>query len=190
MRPLSLGLLLCALPLAACGDDGSDSGTDPVGTTTTTEPDTSTTAGEGSSSGDAVDGSSSSGGAASSSSDASTTTGVAEDPNYPRPDGGSCEGDAVPVALPGAEVCAPFCSGPEEPCPAGETGDAPGVCTPFMGDGGSGDACDDMTPCPMNEVCDAGTCVDVAFWACQLVCDMGQTCPDSMSCSGFGTCGY
>ena len=84
-----------------------------------------------------------------------------------------------------------MCTGADDACRMPATGDAVPQCTPFLGAGGSGDPCDAMTPCGAPEVCGPeGSCGEVAFWACQLACDAGQSCPDGMSCSGFGTCGY
>ncbi|MCA9707245.1 MAG: hypothetical protein KDK70_15440 [Myxococcales bacterium] len=184
------GALACICLLLACGDDeGSDTAmvTGPVSTGDPTST-TGTTSEDGSTSGSA-DGST--GGTTAGSSDGGSTTGAAEDPSYPMPDGGNCSGGTAPVMLPGAEICAPFCTGRADACPAAASGDAPPVCTPFLGNGGSGDPCDEMTPCAMGEACSPeGTCGDVAFWACQLACTDGETCPDGMICSGIGTCGY
>lgn len=191
-RSSSLALILLLAPLvAACGDDSAgDTGvaTGPVASTgagSSTTADTS----EGSTSTGAPE--DSTGSTAAPTSDADSTTGSASDPTYPPPNAGVCPDGTVPVLLPGAELCAPFCAGETDPCPEAASGDAATRCTPFAGQGGSGDACDELTPCPAGETCSAeGSCSDVAFHACQLFCDMGQTCPEGMACSGIGTCGY
>ena len=113
------------------------------------------------------------------------------DPTYPIPTGGNCPDNTVNVTLPGAEVCAPFCNGEGDACPAAATGDATSTCTPFAQAGGSEDPCEDSSTCPMGEACSVeGTCVSVAFWACRLLCDAGETCPDTMTCAGGLSCGY
>ncbi len=185
---LFVGALALVFSLPGCGDDTS--GDDGPATTLTSDGSTSTPmTSEGSSSTDAPG--SSSGAADTTTGGAGESTGAAEDPEYPMPDGGTCGGGTAPVVLPGAEVCSPFCSGSEDPCPAASSGDAPAECTPFLGDGGSGDPCGDGMPCAGAEACGMdGTCGEVAFWACQLICGDGQACPDGMVCSGIGTCGY
>lgn len=191
----ALALLLVS-PMLACGDDGgTETGaeTAPVASTSEGSSSTGAATGSSSSSGDPSSGSlddTSTTAAASSSSDDGNTTGPAEDPTYPAPDAGACPDGTLPVMLPGAEICAPFCGGPDDVCPPAATGDATPLCTPFAGQGGSGDACDDATPCPDGETCSEGACVEIAFYACQLSCVMDEACPDGMACSGFATCGY
>jgi len=193
--PLPFALVLASLA-AACGDDGGNDDandtaaqTGTVGSTgdgsTSTGTD-STSTGSGSSTA-AVDSTSTSSDATSSD---DGTTGPGGDPAYPPPDGGECPDGFLPVTLPGAEICAPFCGGPDDACPTAATGDAMPQCTPFAGPGGSGDACDDATTCPDGETCNDGACAQIAFFACQLLCGMGETCPDGMECSGIATCGY
>lgn len=188
--------LLLASPGLACGDDGTtDTGaeTNPVASTSEGTSSTGAATGTSSSGGDTSSGSlddtGSTTAAASSSSDGNTT-GSAEDPTYPAPDAGACPDGTLPVTLPGAEICAPFCGGPDDVCPPAATGEALPQCTPFAGNGGSGDPCDDATPCPDGETCTEGACVTIAFFACQLSCAMDETCPDGMACSGIATCGY
>jgi hypothetical protein len=120
-----------------------------------------------------------------------STTGVPEDPSYPAPDGsGACPNETAPIQFPGASVCAPFCAGADAACPPAASGDAVPTCTPFADEGGSGTPCRTHDECPGEEACDpAGTCVAVAFWACRLVCDAGETCSDGMTCAA-GACGY
>jgi len=189
-RQLCIALLLCA---PACGDDGDaeqSSGTTAVGPAT----DDATSAAS-STSGAADEGSSSddggSSGLASSSGEASSSGGDVADPSYPPIDGGMCEGGTAPVMLPDASLCAPFCTGRADTCRDAASGDAPAQCTPFLDMQGSGDPCDAKTPCTAPEECGTeGTCGEVAFWACQLVCGGGEACPDGMHCSSIGTCGY
>ncbi len=193
---LALTLVL-ASPALACGDDeGTDTGADTTplpgtseGSTSTGDASTSTGADASTSSTTAsVDGTSST--TAAESSEGDSTTGSDEDAASPQPDGGACPDGFLPVSLPGAEICAPFCGGPDDACPVAATGDAAPQCTPFAGKGGSGDPCDDATTCPNGETCNDGACTAIAFHACQLFCAMGETCPDAMECSGIGTCGY
>lgn len=187
-------LALASLP-AACGDDGGETeaettpgiSTGPA-TSTTGEPDassTSTATPDDTSTGMLDE---STGSTAAATDD--TTGGPTGDPTYPPIVGGTCPQGTLPVTLPGTQLCAPFCGGPDDVCPPAATGDAMPQCFPFAGEGGSGAACDDVTPCPDGETCDDGACVEVAFYACQLLCPMGVTCPDDMACSGIGTCGY
>lgn len=187
------GPLACLCLLLACGDDdGGDEGgvTGPAGSSGPSASSTDTTA-AGSSSGPADSSSSGVGPGSSGSSGEGSTTGTASDPVYPQPDGGACPGNTFPVTLPQSEICAPACTGRGDACPAAATGDAPAQCTPFLSNGGSGDPCDEVTPCGAGEACDAGgMCVEVAFWACQLVCAGGESCPDGMVCNGIQTCGY
>lgn len=192
--PALLALALASLA-PACGDDEGETGattttsTTPPTSSTTDDPDGSTTAAPTT---DAPTTTTTADPSTTAVDDtAASTTGPTGDPIYPPPDGGSCPNGTVPVVLPGASLCSPFCAAVDDPCPMAATGDAPAQCIPFAGMGGSGDPCDDVTPCPMGEACgDDGTCFTVAFWACQLLCDAGQICPDDMSCSGIGTCGY
>lgn len=191
LRSASLALVVASS--AACGDDGGSGGQETGPAASTSDGSTSTGEGSTSSSGEGsttavVDGSTSTAGGATIGDD--TTTGSAGDPAYPPIVGGGCPEGALPVALPGAELCAPFCAGPGDPCPTAQSGDASPECTPFAGQAGSGQACDAGTPCPDGETCNEGTCADVAFYACQLLCTMGEACPDAMVCSGIGTCGY
>ncbi|MEM6989742.1 MAG: hypothetical protein AAF721_04575 [Myxococcota bacterium] len=193
-----IGSVLATAPLAACGDDG---GSDPVASTASMTL-TSSESGDESSTGAAAESSSdgtpgtTSGtttDAADSTSDtaAPTTGGAVEDPVYPRPVGMMCDGGQAPLTLPGGSVCAPFCTGEADACPAGGSGDATPSCTPFEEPGGSGMACRDSSTCPGDEACGfEGTCVTVAFWACRLLCDGGETCPDGMTCTAIGSCGY
>jgi hypothetical protein len=184
----------CALVLACGGDDGGDDdgvvetgGTLSLSSTeTSTSSDTSSgSLDDGTSDDDTTTTAESTGGADES------TTGAAEDPSYPQPDdAGSCPNGTAPILLPGASVCGPFCEGPDAPCPAGSSGDAMPVCTPFDEKGGSGTPCRTHDDCPDGEACDPdGTCVAVAFWACRLLCDAGQACSDGMTCAA-GACGY
>ena len=184
---------------AACGDDGGGGATTitPAGTSTdaSTGASTSSTtdATQASESSTGVGSESSTGGSGSSESSGSgSSTGtIAGDPAYPPVEGGACPGDAAPTQLPGGSICAPFCRGDGAKCPAAATGDAAATCTPFERDGGSGDPCETHATCPRGEACGLeDTCVAVAFWACQLVCDGGQTCPDDMTCTTIGACGY
>jgi hypothetical protein len=193
LRSLALAL---ALPLLApaCGDDGgggetgAETGPPPGGTS---EGSSSTGAGSSSTGADTSTGSvDSTGSTAPASSDDGSTTGPTGDPAYPPPVGGACPDGTLPVNLPGTEICAPFCDGLDDECPAAATGNAVGQCTPFAGAGGSGDPCDDATPCPDGETCNDDACAEIAFFACQLLCAMGETCPDGMECSGIATCGY
>jgi len=186
---LLVGALALVFSIPGCGDDSG--GEEGPATSLTSDGATSTPmTSEGSSSTDSAPGSSS-GAADTTTTGEGQSTGAAEDPAYPMPDGGTCDGGTAPVVLPGAEVCSPFCSGTGDPCPAASSGDAPAECTPFLGDGGSGDPCSEDMPCSGTEACGMdGTCGEVAFWACQLVCIDGQACPEGMTCAGFGTCGY
>lgn len=191
---LALTLLLVA-PALACGDDGgNDTGaeTSPVASTSEGTSSTGAATDTSSTGGDTSSGSldSTSTTAAASSSDDGSTTGATEDPAYPAPDAGTCPDGTLPVTLPGAEICAPFCGGPDDACPPAATGEALPLCTPFAGAGGSGTACDDATPCPDGETCSEGNCFEIAFFACQLSCAMDEACPDGMACSGIATCGY
>jgi len=185
--------------LACGGDDGSDSS----GAVTTIGAGSNTTGGStsgeaessGDSTGEAESGGTSTGGADTSTGGADSSSGgsggAMGDPTYPTPTAGECPDNTVNVTLPGAEVCAPFCTGEGDACPAAATGDATPVCTPFAQAGGSEDPCDDSSTCPMGEACSVeGTCVAVAFWACRLLCDQGETCPDTMMCAGALSCGY
>ena len=188
MRPFA-GILLCTL--VACGgdDDGDTQGTASTTLTTASESSSSTDASTstiGSSSEE-----SSTAIADSSSSEASSSSGGApEDPEYPPPDGTACPPDFAPIELPGGSVCAPFCAGPDAPCPAPSSGDATPVCTPFEGKGGSGLPCTTHDECTEAEACGVmDTCVAVAFWACRLECDAGQTCSEGMTCAG-DACAY
>lgn len=188
---LALALLL-ASPTLACGDDGgTEMGAETTPVASTSEGTSSTGAATSTSSGGTSSGSldDTSTTAAASSSDDGNTTGPAGDPTYPAPDAGTCPDGTLPVMLPGATLCEPFCGGPDDACPPAATGDATPVCTPFAGDMGSGDACDDATPCSDGETCTDGACVEIAFYACQLSCDMDETCPDGMECTGVA-CGY
>lgn len=120
-----------------------------------------------------------------------TTGGVVGDPEYPQPQDMNCAGGLAPLTLPGGSVCAPFCTGEGDACPSAATGDAMASCTPFEERGGSGTPCRDSDGCLGDEACGLdGTCIAVAFWACRLLCDAGQTCPDSMSCGAIGSCAY
>lgn len=197
LRLASVPLTLALASLVACGDDGgSESGaeTTPATSTsptssTTAEPETSTTdASTGGTTATLDDDTGTT--AAATSDDGTTATGPTGDPMYPPIVDGMCPQGTLPVMLPGSQLCAPFCNGPDDACPPGFTGDAEPACLPFAGPGGSGDACDDATPCPNGETCDDGACAEVAFFACQLLCGMGEACPDDMACSGIGTCGY
>jgi hypothetical protein len=188
---------LALASLAACGDDGgSETGaetspatsSDPT-STTTGEPDASTSTATGDVTTGTLDESTGSTAAASSTDDGATT-GPTGDPTYPPIDGGACPQGTLPVNLPGVQLCAPFCDGIDDACPPAASGEAVPACFPFAGGGGSGDACDDATPCPDGETCNDGACAEVAFYACQLLCGMGEACPESMACSGIGTCGY
>lgn len=183
-----LALVLASLTLA-CGDDGGgDTGAE-TGPIASTSASTTMSSADSTTDASTVEGSTAS--TAADSSEAESTTGPAADPTYPRPDAGACPDGTVPVLLPGAELCAPFCGGEADQCPSAASGDASARCTPFAGEGGSGDACDEITTCPDGETCrNDGSCGEVAFWACQLFCDMGQACPEAMACSGIGTCGY
>ena len=184
----------------ACGDDGGSTATSVATMTagsTGEATGSSTDASEGSEgSTGAGESSSGSGGATtssgSSSDGGSSTTGVAGDPSYPPLEGGACPGGEVPTQLPGGSLCAPFCTGDAAMCPDAATGDAVPTCTPFERDGsGSGDPCETHDTCPMGEACGIdGTCIAVAFWACQLRCDGGEVCPDAMACTSIGACGY
>lgn len=165
-------------PIPGTGDDTSSSGADPGSSSGGADTGSGTAA---------VDDTGSSGPA---STDDATTGGPSGDPEYPPPVSGDCPVDTLPVMLPGASICAPFCGGPDDACPAAATGDATPQCTPFAGAGGSGNACSGDDECPDGELCDDEACVTIAFYACQLRCDMGETCPDAMTCSGIATCGY
>ncbi|MCX4246876.1 hypothetical protein [Paraliomyxa miuraensis] len=188
----TLAIPLVVAPLSACGDDEGETGATTTTTTNSTASSSSTDADSGTTAVATTDEPGTSTDMASTTAESadSTTGGPAGDPAYPPIDNGSCPSGTAPVLLPGAHVCAPFCGSADDMCPMAASGDAPAQCTPFAGMGGSGDPCDDMTPCAMNETCNEGTCADVAFWACQLVCADGQACPDGMQCSGVGTCGY
>lgn len=200
MRPRVTLVLACSL-FACGGDDGGSPtttgvttiGADDGGDTTGAG---STTAGPGSdggSSGDAVSSSSGDPGESTAAvDDTAGTTGEPADPEYPAPDGaGTCPEGTAMLDLAGATACAPFCAGPDAPCPAAATGDATPECTPFEMPGGSGDPCTTHDECSGGEACGVDdTCVAVAFWGCRLLCDAGQTCPDAMTCSGVGACGY
>lgn len=185
---------LFAVASGACGDDGGG-GTGPATGTSALGSSSGPASPPAQSSSGPADGSSSGSNTTGSTGEGSTgegsTTGAAEDPVYPRPEGGNCPGGTAPITLPQSEICAPFCTGRGDACPAPTGGDAPAACTPFLGNGGSGDPCDDMTPCGPSEGCDmGGMCVEISFWACQLVCADGQSCPDGMICNGINTCGY
>ena len=113
------------------------------------------------------------------------------DPSYPPTDGNACPGDQVPTVLPGASVCAPFCTGEGAMCPDAATGEAVPTCTPFERAGGSGTPCKTHDMCPGEEACGVdGMCIAVAFWACRLLCQGGELCPDDMTCTSIATCGY
>jgi hypothetical protein len=177
---------------AACGggDDASDGATMPTsisaGDTAATGETPGSSDGASSSTGvaDSSGGDSSSGGPG-------TTGGAADDPSYPSPGAGGCPGGTADVALPGAAACAPFCDGAGAMCPAPASGDAVATCTPFEMPGGSGTACAGDGECVAPEVCGLdGACISVAFWGCRLLCDGGQTCPDAMTCTSVGACGY
>lgn len=195
-RPASLALALLLAPLACGDDDGTDTGaetapvtgTSEAGSTSTGEPSTSTStdASTSSSTGTLDDSSTTAAGSSSESSGGPP----AGDPTYPLPDAGGCPDGTLEVALPNASICAPFCGGPDDVCPPAASGEASPACVPFAGPGGSGDPCDEVTQCSAGETCQDGTCSEVAFHACQLLCDMGQLCPDDMVCSGIATCGY
>ena len=201
MRARTLVLGLAVLP--ACGDDSEG---DSSGAVTTIGAGNDTSGGGGSgdtngsdgsdgSTGGGESGASSSGGADSTSGGADSTSGdsggAVGDPMYPMPAGGMCPDDTVNVTLPGAEVCAPFCTGEGAACPAAATGNGTPICTPFAQRGGSEDPCDDSSTCPEDEACSVeGICVSVAFWACRLLCDQGEACPDGMMCAGALSCGY
>jgi hypothetical protein len=189
IRSLAVSLALASLP-AACGDDGGE--TDSMAGISTTAPASSTGETDGSSTSAATGESTSTTGESTASTAADDTTGGGpmSDPTYPPIVDGSCPQGTLPVTLPGARLCAPFCGGVEDRCPAAVTGNAVPQCMPFAGQGGSGAQCDDVTPCPDGETCSAGACADVAFYACQLMCLAGEACPDAMACSGIGTCGY
>ncbi|MEM9461985.1 MAG: hypothetical protein AAGF11_47945 [Myxococcota bacterium] len=207
-RRRSLACLSLAVSLTvaggACGDDGGEEGggTGSVTETSAPGPSSGSTSMQGSSgpadgssggntTGATGDGSISDGATSDGATSDGATTGAAEDPVYPRPEGNNCPGGTAPITLPQSVICAPFCAGRGDVCPAPAGGDAPAQCIPFLGNGGSGDLCDDMTPCGPNEGCDmGGMCVEISFWACQLVCADGQSCPDGMICNGINTCGY
>lgn len=184
----------CAL-VVACGgdDDANDDGVADTGTLTSSSSDASTSS---DTSSDGLDDTSSSGGDTTTSEGSSdgadeSTTGDPEDPSYPPPnDAGACPDGTVPIELPGVSICGPFCAGPEAACPAPSSGDAEPTCTPFADEGGSGMPCRTHDECPDDEACAPdGTCVAVAFWACRLLCDAGQSCGDGMTCAA-GACGY
>lgn len=197
MKARSL-VLACAVLLACGGDDDSDSSgavtTIGAGSNTTGEATSGDDDDESSGGSTGEGGSSSTGGAVDTSSGGSSSGdsgGAMGDPTYPIPTAGNCPDNTVNVTLPGAEVCAPFCNGEGDACPAAASGDATPTCTPFAQAGGSEDPCDDSSTCPMGEACSVeGTCVSVAFWACRLLCDAGETCPDTMMCAGGLSCGY
>ena len=166
------------------GDDSGSTG----GASTTVEPTS-----DGSSSGDAGSSSGETGGSSTAAvDDTAGTTGEPADPEYPAPDdAGMCPEGTAMLDLAGATACAPFCAGADAPCPAAATGTATPECTPFEMPGGSGDPCKTHDECTGGEACGVdGTCVAVAFWGCRLICDAGETCPDPMTCSGVGACGY
>lgn len=195
LRLASVTLTL-TLTLAACGDDdGSEGGAETTPETSTSptsstaaEPDTGTSAATDDGTTATLDDTGTT--AVASSEDGTTATGPTGDPTYPPMEDGACPQGTLPVMLPGSQLCAPFCDGPGEACPPAASGDAVPTCVPFAGPGGSGAACDDAMPCPEGETCDDGACAEVAFFACQLLCGMGEACPDDMACSGIGTCGY
>lgn len=120
----------------------------------------------------------------------STTDAEEPDPSYPPVGpGGTCPNGAS-LMLPGASVCAPFCTGPDATCPDAASGAATPTCTPFEMEGGSGARCRDHDGCPDDEACSvSGTCIAVAFWGCRLLCD-ATACPDPMICTAVGACGY
>jgi hypothetical protein len=182
--------------VVACGgdDDTNDDGAAETGTTLTSSSNGASSSTDTSSGG--LDDGSSSGNHTTTSEESTegageSTTGGPEDPSYPPPnDAGVCPNDTVPIELPGASVCGPFCAGADAACPAPSGGDAEPTCTPFADEGGSGTPCRTHDECPENEACAPdGTCVAVAFWACRLLCDAGQTCSDGMTCAG-DACGY
>ncbi len=188
-----------ALILAACsGDDGgatSDGVSSDASTTQDmTQGSTSSTGGSSGSGGDASSSgsagatSSSTGDATTGDATAGTTGGGAEDPNYPSPGDVGCAGETAPIMLPGGAVCAPFCDGPGGACPAPADGDAMPVCAPFE-NGGSMAPCGGDGECAGSEVCWDGSCIEVAFWACNIDCSGGETCPSGMSCIA-GLCAY
>lgn len=190
-------LVAASLPLACGDDDGTDDANDTAAQTSTigsTDDDSTSTGASSSSTGadtsSSTNADSTGSTAASSSSDDDSTTGPVGDPAYPPPDGGQCPDGYLPVALPGAEICAPFCGGPDDACPTPATGNPMPFCTPFAGAGGSGDPCEESRECPDGETCNDGACAEIAFFACQLFCGMGEACPDGMECSGISTCGY
>jgi hypothetical protein len=183
-----------ATQVVACGgddeadDDGAMESEGTIESSSTDDSSSDVSSGDGSSSGGDTttsDASESSGGADES------TTGAPEDPSYPAPDdGGACPNETAPIQFPGASVCAPFCAGADAACPPGVSGDAVPTCTPFADEVGSGTPCRTHDDCRGEEACDpTGTCVAVAFWACRLVCDAGETCSDGMTCAA-GACGY
>jgi hypothetical protein len=186
------------LATVACGGDGDDGETSGNGTTGVGT-DSSSGTDPGSSSGEPDPSSSESSSESSTApgtttdptdADSSSTGDAPSDPSYPRPDGGTCPDDTVPIALPGANVCGPFCAGADAACPDPSSGDATPVCTPFADEGGSGTPCVDHGDCDGGEACGADdTCVAVAFWACRLECAGGETCSDGMTCTQ-DACGY
>lgn len=186
-------LLVCTITIVACGgdDDGDTQGTASTTLTTAATSEGSSSSDASTSTSSGSEESSSTAIADSSSSEASSSSGdTPEDPEYPAPDGGACPDDFAPIELPGGSVCAPFCVGADAPCPAPASGDAAPVCTPFEGKGGSGLPCTTHDDCTDAEACGVmDTCVAVAFWACRLECDGGQTCSDGMTCAG-DACAY
>lgn len=184
-RTILAALCIVTTTPACGGDDGGDTGA-PGTTSTVGDPSSSTD--PGSSSGTPGTSSGESTGAESSTdptaADSSSTGAAPTDPSYPPQDAGACPNDTVPIALPGGSLCGPFCAGADAPCPEPSSGDATPVCTPFADDGGSGTPCTGHDDCDGAEACaPEGTCVAVAFWACRLECDAGQTCSDGMICA-------
>ena len=189
----AVALATCVLVVACGGDDDDDDG-GVVETGSTSSSSSSDTLSSGTSSegpGDVSTGADTTTSESSSDGADASTTGGPEDPSYPQPsDAGACPNDTVPIQLPGASVCGPFCAGPDAACPAPSSGDAVPTCTPFADEGGSGTPCRTHDECPDEAACAPdGTCVVVAFWACRLLCDAGQACSDGMTCAA-GACGY
>jgi hypothetical protein len=169
--------LFVVLALFACGDSPTESNSATAMPETGIADDTSTT--------DASEGSSS-------------TTGAVGDPDYPRPDPvaaeGMCPADFFgPITFDGgAWICIPECDA-ESMCPPAATGTAEAACAtnPYS----SASPCDASSDCTIEgEACGnigggQKGCL-LAPSHCILRCDAELVCPDEMTCTVAGVCGY
>jgi hypothetical protein len=128
----------------------------------------------------------------------SSTTADPGDPDYPRPDpvelDGTCPDESFgPITFDSsAWICIPEC-GDESSCPSPATGTAEAVCAtnPYSS----------ASPCETSEDCtvDGEMCGNIGGAQkgcllppshCILRCDAEHVCPDEMTCTVVGVCGY